>query len=383
MNKYISYIIILFLLFSFQAMSQKTSNENNLLQKHLAYKQQKKRDPLLWPFAANSIWNTPIGSNAKYVDAKLEKPVEGIITVDEDLIVMTPDAPLLEVYESNAQWDRTKNRCVKTGKLLGKFPIPPSFIVSPQTWDGIVPNSGIAILMPDKKTIVQGQPFAFCPENGYATVLKLFKYENNIYGDGMYGAHGGSKLSAIGGTLRNHDLTPTSGPIRHAMKINICGAKNMYYDTETKGFRWPAVSSDDYAGKKYGTLRKTPAVKECRMGTLMAIPANLNLNELGFETVPARILAQAFQNFGAYVVDDSGWDVFAIETEWSPSGRFTEEFRKNWGFDFIVYKESTPWSRDISKIYNALHVVDNNSADNVGGGGKRRAPLAPLFKNDF
>jgi hypothetical protein len=383
MNKYISYIIILFLLFSFQAMSQKTSNENNLLQKHLAYKQQKKRDPLLWPFAANSIWNTPIGSNAKYVDAKLEKPVEGIITVDEDLIVMTPDAPLLEVYESNAQWDRTKNRCVKTGKLLGKFPIPPSFIVSPQTWDGIVPNSGIAILMPDKKTIVQGQPFAFCPENGYATVLKLFKYENNIYGDGMYGAHGGSKLSAIGGTLRNHDLTPTSGPIRHAMKINICGAKNMYYDTETKGFRWPAVSSDDYAGKKYGTLRKTPAVKECRMGTLMAIPANLNLDELGFETVPARILAQAFQNFGAYVVDDSGWDVFAIETEWSPSGRFTEEFRKNWGFDFIVYKESTPWSRDISKIYNALHVVDNNSADNVGGGGKRRAPLAPLFKNDF
>jgi hypothetical protein len=383
MNKYISYIIILFLLFSFQAMSQKTSNENNLLQKHLAYKQQKKRDPLLWPFAANSIWNTPIGSNAKYVDAKLEKPVEGIITVDEDLIVMTPDAPLLEVYESNAQWDRTKDRCVKTGKLIGKYPIPVTFVISPKTWDGIVPNSGIAILMPDKKTIVQGQPYSYCPENGYATVLKMFKYENDIYGDGMFGAHGGSKLSAIGGTLRNHELTLTSGPIRHALKINICGAKNMYYDAETKGFRWPAISSDNYAGKKYGTLRKTPAVKECRMGTLMAIPANLNLDELGFETVPARILAQAFQNFGAYVVDDSGWDVFAIETEWSPSGRFTEEFRKNWGFDFIVYKESTPWSRDISKIYNALHVVDNNSADNIGGGGKRRAPLAPLFKNNF
>ena len=72
--------------------------------------------------------------------------------------------------------------------------------------------------------------------------------------------------------------------------------------------------------------------------------------------------------------------MFAIETEWSPKGRFTEEFKKNWGFDFIVYKESTPWSRDIQKIYGALHVVDNNSADNVGGGGKRRAPLAPQFK---
>jgi len=370
---------IIFLLLSFPVLAQKKSNES-LLQKQLKYTLVENRNPLLWPFSAKSIWNTPIGNNAKYMDAKLEKPVEGIITVDEDLIVLTPDAPLLEVYESSAQWDRTKNRCVKTGKLIGKYPIPDTFVVSPKTWDGIVPNSGIAILMPDKKTIIQGQPYSFCPENGYATVLKMFKYENDIYGDGIYGAHGGSKLSAIGGTLRNHELTLTSGPIRHALKINICGAKNMYYDTETKGFRWPAISSDDYAGKKYGTLRKSPAAKECRMGALMAIPAKVNLDKLEFETVPARMLAQAFQDFGAYVVDDSGWDVFAIETEWSPTGRFTEEFRKNWGFDFIVHKESTPWSRDISKIYSALHVVDNNSADNIGGGGKRRAPLAPQFR---
>jgi hypothetical protein len=380
MKKYFSPIIILVLLLGFQAMSQKTNNDSNLLQKQLKYSFVENRDPLLWPFAITSIWNTPIGSNAKYVAAKLEKPEEGIITVDEDLIVMTPDAPLLEVYQNNAQWDRTKDRCVKTGKLIGKYPIPTNFEVSPKTWDGVTPNSGIAILMPDKKTIVQGQPYSYCSENGYATVLKMFDYENNLYGDGMYGAHGGSKLSAIGGTLRNHELTPTSGPIRHALKINICGAKNMYYDTETKGFRWPAISSDNYAGKKYGTLRKTPAVKECRMGALMTIPAKTNLDKFGFETVPARILAQAFQDFGAYIVDDSGWNVFAIETELSPNGRFTEEFKKNWGFDFIVYKESTPWGRDISKIYNALHVVNNNSAEKVGGGGKRRAPLAPQFK---
>jgi len=378
MEKIFSHSIILLLL-SFPVLAQKKSNES-LLQKQLKYTLVENRNPLLWPFSAKSIWNKPIGNNAKYVDAKLEKPLEGIITVDEDLIVMTPDAPLLQVYENNAQWDRTKNRCVKTGKLIGKYPIPTNFVVSSKTWDGIVPNSGIAILMPDKRTIIQGQPYSFCPENGYATVLKMFKYENDIYGDGIYGAHGGSKLSAIGGTLRNHELTPTSGPIRHALKINICGAKNMYFDTETKGFRWPAVSSDDYAGKKYGILRKSAAVKECRMGALLAIPATINLNNMKFETIPGRMLAQAFQDFGAYIVDDTGWDVFAIETEWSPTGRFTEEFRKNWGFDFIVYKESTPWSRDISKIYSSLHVVDNNSADNIGGGGKRRAPLAPQFK---
>lgn len=338
------------------------------------------RDPLLWPFAATSIWNTPIGSNAKFVEARLEKPVEGIITVDEDLIVLTPEAPLLEVYESDAKWDRTKDRCVKTGNLIGKYPIPADFVVSPKTWDGIVPNSGIAILMPDKKTIVQGQPYSYCPENGYATLLRMTKYETTIYDDGTYGAHGGSKLSAIGGTLRNHELTPTSGPIRHALKINICGAKNMYYDGETKGFRWPAISSDDYAGKKYATLRKTPIVKECRMGALMAIPATVKLDTLHFETMPARTLAQAFQDYGAYVADDSGWDVFAIETEWSPKGRFTDEFKKNWGYGFVVFKDSTPWSRDISKIFSALHIVDNNTPETIGGGGERRAPLAPPFK---
>ncbi len=29
------------------------------------------RDPLTWPFASNSIWNMPLGSNAQYVDAPI------------------------------------------------------------------------------------------------------------------------------------------------------------------------------------------------------------------------------------------------------------------------------------------------------------------------
>ena len=36
-------------------------------------------------------------------------------------------------------------------------------------------------------------------------------------------------------------------------------------------------------------------------------------------------------NFGAYLVDDTAWDVYAIVTEWSPEGRFAEEFEKKLG----------------------------------------------------
>ena len=32
------------------------------------------RDPIAWPFAADSIWNMPIHNGAKYVDAQIEMP---------------------------------------------------------------------------------------------------------------------------------------------------------------------------------------------------------------------------------------------------------------------------------------------------------------------
>jgi len=52
--------------------------------------------------------------------------------------------------------------------------------------------------------------------------------DQDIYGSGMVGAHGGSGLSAIGGALRCGELTPTSGAIRHALKMNLFGRKNIY-----------------------------------------------------------------------------------------------------------------------------------------------------------
>ena len=196
----------------------------------------------------------------------------------------------------------------------------------------------------------------------------------------MYGAHGGSGLSAIGGCLRLGELTPTSGLIRHALKVNIFARKNICYDDETKGYRWPAKQSDGYAANNYYKDRKSVIVKACRMGALLALPAKMNLDSLGFETKPARILAEAFQNYGAYLVDDTAWDVYAILTEWSPDGRFNDLFKKNWGFSLKESNKDTPWARDMDRIFLNLHVVDNNSSSNIGGGGKPRMPLAPAFK---
>ncbi|HET6557766.1 MAG TPA: hypothetical protein VFG54_10665 [Prolixibacteraceae bacterium] len=339
----------------------------------------KERDPLKWPFSQTSIWNMPIGSDARYVHAHIEKALGAGMTIDEDYIVMTPNAPLMDIAQNFAGWDKSKNRCTVEGKVLFSAPIPQSFIVSPDTWDGTTPNAGLAVLMPDGRTIKQTQPFAHCTEGQPATSQYVFP-DVDIYGDGYYGAHGGSGLSAVGGALRLGELTPTSGPIRHALKVNIYAKKNVYYDSETKGYRWPAKAADGYAAGNYYTERTLETVKACRMGALLALPVWMNLDSLGFETRPARILAEAFQSYGAYLVDDTAWDVYAIMTEWSPAGRFDEEFKKNWGFSMKAEDKNSPWARDMDRLFMNLHVVDNNTPATIGGGGKALRPLAPAFK---
>ncbi len=341
--------------------------------------QEKARNPLKWPFAQTSIWNMSIGSNARYIHAHLEKAMAAGMTIDEDYIVMSPNEPMMDIAQNFAGWNKSKNRCAVEGKVLFSAPIPQSWIVSPETWDGTTPNAGLAVLMPDGHTMKQTQPFAHCTIDQPATSQYMFP-DVDLYGDGIYGAHGATGLSAVGGTLRLGELTPTSGPIRHALKVNIYAKKNVYYDSETKGFRWPGKSADGYAAGNYYKDRHSEIVKECRMGALLALPAKMKLDSLGFETKPARILAEAFQNYGAYLVDDTAWDVYAIMTEWSPEGRFDDDFKKNWGFSMNAKDKNTPWARDMDRIFLNLYVIDNNSATTVGGGGKPRMPLAPEFE---
>lgn len=338
-----------------------------------------RRDPYLWPFSQKSIWNMPIGSQAEYVHAKIQKATAWGMTKDEDIIVLSKASAMTDIYINNAEWDRNKDRCTKDGGLLFRAPIPENFVVSKNTWDGQTPNSGLAVLMADGVTIKQTQPFARCEAGKFGTSKYVFG-DVNILGDGYYGAHGGSGLSAIGGTLRLGELSRNSGTIRHALKINLYGARNLYYDSTTKGYRWPALRADGYASSSYGKQRDKDIVQECRMGALLALPSWMNIDSMGFETAPAKILAKAFQDYGAYIVDDTGWDVYAIVTQWSPEGRFTDEFQKEWGFSFTPQSKNTAWARDMDRIFLNLHVVNNNSKNSIGGGGTPRMPLAPDFK---
>src|SRR3989475_4516558 len=80
---------------------------------------------------------------------------------------------------------------------------------------------------------------------------------------------------------------------------------------------------------------------------------------MGVETEPAKIFAHAFQNYGAYVVDNAGWSVYGLDVEFSAAGNVEEEFASSWGFTMTPDSKDVPWGRDMDRIFGALAVVDN------------------------
>lgn len=343
------------------------------------------RDPIKWPFAKTSIWNMPIHNDAQYIFADVQ-PAENF-EADEDVIVLTPDEPLMNVETNYTGWNAGGDaRCSDQGPTLFSAPIPESFIYSPENWHGSTPNAGLAVLLPNGK-IKQTQPFAKCTET---LATSQFIWDENdcvLTGECIGGAHGGSGLSAIGGALRVGELS--SGEIKHVLKINLWGRENFY--NGDGGYRWPAPKADGGyndpdAPNYYGGLNP-----EMRVGALLALHKDVVLesvenNSLGLETEPALIVARALRDYGAYTVDNTAWDTYAIITENGTQGRVSDEFKNIYGYDMNTYGglQNSSWGRDLEKLFGNLYVISNNVEGNTGGGpvsdlNNRLASPAPDF----
>ncbi|MDB5762060.1 MAG: hypothetical protein JWQ21_1055, partial [Herminiimonas sp.] len=297
----------------------------------------------------------------------------GMPGIDDEKITLRPTAPMTAINASNAAWTG-RNRCSATGGLLVSVPMPSNYVVPNNT-----ENSSAAFLMPDGRTIIQTQPLARCTSGGPATSLVKFAGVD-LYGAGITGAHGGSGLSAIGGSIRVGELRPGQTGPRHAIKVNVYAKEALYRcSTRAACYRWPAVTSDSYAVGFYGTATNN-GNSAMKMGALLAIPASRDLSTLGLETAPAKQLAWTLQNYGAYIVDDTYAPGFALNVEDGPDGSMRTQFKADWGFELAQKVQgNTAWVRDMQKLAKALQVVNNNSASSIGGGGTPRQPLAPAI----
>lgn len=331
------------------------------------------RDATKQPFAINSIWNTPIGSKAKYVDANIGRAKTATVDVDHFYILNAND-PLQPLY-NHANWGPGRS----TGTIYQNISLPlsDSFFV-PDAKDNWTPNHSAAFLLPDGRTLIQVNALTRDRkrEKIYGVRLPYTAHNSvyeDIYGDGVRGGHGGSGLSSIGGTIRKGELTD-SEPIRHALKVNLWGKK---YFSSTQGpegglgYRWPATNADDNADDANSPTFYGGTTPELLMGSLLAIPPDATPESLEIETEAGRKLFHAFQNYGAYAADNTGWDAHAIAAERG----VRKEFKDTYGYSFG--QRGTPFFDDYMKLFSSLHVVSNNSSDNIGGGGTPRAPLAP------
>ncbi|KAB8321165.1 hypothetical protein SD81_006680 [Tolypothrix campylonemoides VB511288] len=328
------------------------------------------RDKYTQPFACDSIWNMPIGSNAQYVDAYIGSKGVG---VDTDWFIITKESdPAVSTYmpgawgegrcigstpQQQAQWHSEAGQPLKV----------PYDLVIEDAKPGFTPNNSSAFLKPDGRTLVSYNVTTRCQEG--APLYGVWFGQQDIYGDGIDGGHGGSGMSSIGGSIRKGELL-NDEPIRHALKIVIWG-KWLHYNSSssTPGRRWPARLADFNAPNQYHG--SNPALV---MGSLLAIPPESTAESLGLTSKAGKKIFQAMQDYGAYVVDDSGWDYNYLCLERSAELEYEQVTGHQVHGDAAL-------QADFAKIIGAVKVVDNNGPNSIGGGGTPRQSLAPPIGN--
>lgn len=397
------------------------------------------RDPLKWPHPSDSMWNMPIGQSANLVPLNFAfnytetgdtiQSIEAarIFIEEENILGLDPDAPLQFIQEHDAGWTGAIRCASRTGSnLVGNGTVPAAMMEKPiatgwttdPDYIGSRPNMSGALVYrdgPDLK-LFETQPLHICTDGvavsqfinhtmvgdslitgGYGAHPDRplddfdppFDDPANLDSWGQGGSHGGSFMTAFGGTIRLGELVQ-GGEIPHALKI-VCDTGVYCSQTAGIGHRWPALRADGGDGAAYGNLaaswgRPTPPAA-AKMGMLLTVPADFGTE--GLRTEPGRILARAVQRYGAYLVDGNHGAVRPYELQWqverSNEGRFHDEFFAEFGYrafhkngpDGSPSPAQLDWRLDVGEIAEAFHIVDDNMFDNVGGAGARRWTMAP------
>jgi hypothetical protein len=341
-----------------------------------------------WPFASDSIWNTSIGSDAVYTPATINgTPIGGFpdesVNYDHEYHVrVRSDHPLRNIYNPGSWCTRTTGTTLAwiSSMLVPDWYNPASTVCTSTNY--YTPNNAAAFLQPNGNDVIQIEPAdrssSTSPVYGYPQ-SSVYWTDMKLDGQGERGSHYGSSLSALGGSLRLGDLVGPA-PIRHALKLNLWGSRYLYNGTASGygagwGYRWPARNADANAKNAISAGGYGGNNPNLAQGSLLAIPSDRSPEALGLESTAGRKLFRALQDYGAYIVDDTGWRTIAFDGEVG----VPEEVQATYGMSMQGGFDDNAITRDIKKLLNNLNVVTNNAPMSKGGGGQQRAELAPTF----
>ena len=295
-----------------------------------------RRDPAVQPFSVTSIWNTPIGRDARYVPAGLLTTAVGVNLVT--VATTTSSDPLTRVFSPDCTVAGRRRR------LPASVDLP--HVRTPQT---------LAVVAPNGRTVDTWTSARRCG----SSLGGRYAGRTRLDGDGV--ARGGAVagLPGLGGALRGKELTGTV-PVRHALAL-LVPARYL-----AAGPRWPAVRSD-------GTRSTVTSGTAVRLGALLALPP-ADAARLPVTSVVGRRLVTALRDHGAYVAGVSDGDTVQLRADLPAVTGYGTATGHPFGTDRELRAE-------LRAAIAALAVVADNAPASVGGTGPRRAaPAAPLAK---
>ena len=301
------------------------------------------RDPAYWPFDAKSPWNMPIGSGAKYETVSSpnwtkEALKYGILINSSKwtipVFIAKASDPIRKIY-------RTDGR--ENGYVAFEMHVPEAATPDP---------AGDAHLHIIDETHSFVNEMYKARRRADGNLEAPFPNKIDLHGSGISDKYMGSCAyggSCTAGLIRKGEL---HNGIRHALRMSINSAVLNKNAPDGKPYVWPANMADDGDGNSY------TGTGNLYMGSLLAIPPDVNIEDIATPGTPLYELARAFQDYGAYVVDRGHLNLYV-----EPQAK--EEAAE------------LKWNRKLPKY---LKVVTNNSPNSIGGGGTPRRPLAPPFK---
>lgn len=288
------------------------------------------RNPYLWPFSSASIWNRPLGSGAKL------SPVPGKPFLADGPLTnaMRPRRPLM-----GSPTDPLRRIWVN-GEPRADVRLA----------DNSLPQTGLA----DSFAILQhGRRFAF--ELRGVTMRTDGDLEATDAERMWLNGPGHSEnpipalafgLSHLGGLIRAGEF---EHGIQHALSARVKRERlSGRRDFAMPGTVWPATGGDEADAKLLN------------VGSLLAIPPDVDIEKIVGSFGPDYELARAMQDYGVYV---TGF----ID---GPFVLLTGEVRLPNADELLT------------QLVPLLQVLTNNSPENPGGGGVPRRPAAPALPGE-
>ena len=314
------------------------------------------RDPVLWPFAADSPWNTPIGSGAQFA------------AVAPGGLDLTTGIMVVSARLSHPSFRETPTDAPVELLVAGQ-PAPLATLRLPDAALAVTAVSRqLHLIAADGFTLYE----VFGAQRAAGRVLTANNIKrHDLRGSGVppdFASANGSGLTPFAGSLTRAEL---NGPIRRVLG-SVVPLEAIAPRADGTAHVWPA----GWSRANNPALRAKFAPRgNVHLGSLLALPPSVDLASLGVGTNgPAFEIARALQDYGLYVKD-------AFDGEW-----FTEWHQLGSPHliicgDFASPTDLPPNLRaHLALVIRHLQVVVNNSQQTIGGGGQPRVKTsAPPF----